>query len=75
LPKETRSFVSSVVCDVGYMGARGKHLTLYDINIDQIPDQYMSLGSALLFPAYQEGEASLARTISARLQGKRPVFQ
>jgi hypothetical protein len=43
-----KQFGGSLLIDVGYMGARGKHLTLYDINIDQVPDQYMSLGSGLL---------------------------
>jgi hypothetical protein len=43
-----KQFGGSLLVDVGYMGARGNHLTLYDINIDQVPDQYMSLGSALL---------------------------
>ena len=43
-----RQFGGSLLVDVGYMGARGNHLTLYDINIDQIPDQYLSMGSALL---------------------------
>ena len=37
-----------MLIDVGYMGARGVHLTLYDINSDQIPDQYLSMGNALL---------------------------
>ena len=40
----------SILIDVGYVGARGVHLPLYDVNIDQIPDQYLSLGNALLNP-------------------------
>jgi hypothetical protein len=43
-----KQFGGNLLVDVGYMGARGVHLTLYDINIDQIPDQYLSLGNALL---------------------------
>ncbi len=43
-----KQFGGGLLVDVGYMGARGNHLTLYDVNIDQVPDQYMSLGSALL---------------------------
>jgi hypothetical protein len=43
-----KQFGGNLLVDVGYMGARGDHLTLYDINIDQVPDQYLSLGNALL---------------------------
>jgi hypothetical protein len=43
-----KQFGGNLLVDVGYMGARGVHLTLYDINTDQIPDQYLSLGNALL---------------------------
>lgn len=43
-----KQFGSNLLVDVGYMGARGVHLTMYDVNIDQIPDQYLSLGNALL---------------------------
>jgi hypothetical protein len=43
-----KQFGGNLLVDVGYMGARGDHLTLYDINTDQIPDQYLSLGNALL---------------------------
>jgi hypothetical protein len=38
----------SMLIDVGYVGSRGVHLPFYDINVDQIPDQYLSLGNALL---------------------------
>ena len=34
--------------DVAYVGSRGVHLPVYDINLDQLPDQYLSLGNALL---------------------------
>ena len=43
-----KQFGGNLLVDVGYMGARGVHLTLYDVNIDQVPDQYLSMGSALL---------------------------
>ncbi|HXA53126.1 MAG TPA: TonB-dependent receptor [Candidatus Acidoferrum sp.] len=37
-----------LLIDVGYAGAKGTHLPLYSVNLDQIPDQYLSMGSALL---------------------------
>jgi hypothetical protein len=37
-----------LLIDVGYAGAKGTHLPLYSVNMDQIPDQYLSLGSGLL---------------------------
>ena len=43
-----KQFGGNLVVDVGFVGSRGVHLTLYDINIDQIPDQYLSMGNALL---------------------------
>ena len=33
---------------MGYAGARGVHLPLYSVNLDQLPDQYDTMGSALL---------------------------
>jgi hypothetical protein len=36
--------------DVTYMGGRGVHLPMYDLNTDQLPDQYLSMGSSLLTP-------------------------
>jgi len=44
-----RQFGKALV-DVGYVGSRGVHLPVYDINLDQIPDQYLSMGNALLNP-------------------------
>jgi len=43
-----KQFRNGLVLDVGYMGARGVHLPMYDINTDQLPDQYLSMGNALL---------------------------
>jgi hypothetical protein len=43
-----KQFGRGVVLDVGYMGSRGVHLPMYDINTDQLPDQYLSMGNALL---------------------------
>ena len=43
-----KQFGGSLVVDVGFVGSHGVHLTLYDINVDQIPDQYLSMGNALL---------------------------
>ena len=37
-----------LLIDVGYAGAKGTHLPLYSLNLDQIPDQYLSLGNGLL---------------------------
>ncbi len=37
-----------LMVDVGYAGAKGTHLPLYSVNLDQIPDSALSLGSALL---------------------------
>src|SRR5215471_3378869 len=45
-----KQFSGGMLLDVGYAGARGVHLPLYSINVDQLPDQYDSLGSALLKP-------------------------
>jgi hypothetical protein len=45
-----KQFGPSTMLDVGYAGARGVHLPLYSINVDQLPNQYNSLGSALLNP-------------------------
>jgi hypothetical protein len=38
------------VLEVGYGGAKGTHLPLYQLNIDQLPDQYDAMGPALLNP-------------------------
>jgi Carboxypeptidase regulatory-like domain/TonB-dependent Receptor Plug Domain len=38
------------VLQIGYGGAKGTHLPLYQQNLDQIPNQYDALGSALLNP-------------------------
>jgi hypothetical protein len=43
-------FGGATLLDVGYVGARGVHLPLYSINVDQLPNRYDSLGSALLNP-------------------------
>ncbi len=43
-----KQFGGNLMVDIGYVGSRGVHLTLYDINIDQIPDQYLSMGNDLL---------------------------
>ena len=43
-----KQFGNGLVLDVGYMGARGVHLPVYDLNTDQLPDQYLSMGNALL---------------------------
>jgi hypothetical protein len=39
---------NGLMADVGYSGAKGTHLPLYSVNLDQIPDSALSLGSALL---------------------------
>jgi len=36
------------MADLGYAGSKGTHLPLYSINLDQIPDSALSLGSQLL---------------------------
>ena len=43
-----RQFGEGLMIDVGYAGARGVHLPLYSVNLDQLPDQYDTMGSALL---------------------------
>lgn len=43
-----KQFGRGFLVDVGYMGARGVHLPMYDINTDQLPDQYLTMGNALL---------------------------
>jgi hypothetical protein len=37
-----------LMVDVGYAGAKGTHLPLYSVNLDQIPDSALSLGNQLL---------------------------
>jgi hypothetical protein len=37
-----------LMMDIGYAGAKGTHLPLYSVNLDQIPDSALSLGNALL---------------------------
>ena len=37
-----------LMIDVGYAGSRGAQLPLYSVNLDQLPNQYMSLGNDLL---------------------------
>ena len=43
-----RELGSGLLVDVGYAGSRGVHLPLYSVNLDQIPNQYLSMGSGLL---------------------------
>ena len=43
-----KQFGQGLMVDVGYAGSRGAHLPLYSINLDQLPNQYMSMGSDLL---------------------------
>src|SRR5712691_891075 len=43
-----RQFGQGLMVVVGYAGSRGRHLPLYSMNLDQIPNQYLSQGSALL---------------------------
>jgi len=45
-----QQFGSKTVAKIGYGGSRGAHLPLYQLNTDQLPDQYDSMGSALLNP-------------------------
>jgi hypothetical protein len=39
-----RSFGSSIAATLSYSGSRGVHLGTYDVNLDQLPDQYDSIG-------------------------------
>lgn len=43
-----RQFGQGLLVDVGYAGSRGVHLPLYSINVNQLPDQYLSKGTDLL---------------------------
>jgi hypothetical protein len=45
-----KQFGGGLVLETAYMGGHGVHLPFYDINTDQIPDQYLSMGNALLTP-------------------------
>ncbi len=45
-----RQFGGKTVLEIGYGAAKGTHLPLYQLNIDQLSPQYDSLGSALLSP-------------------------
>jgi hypothetical protein len=42
-----QEFGSGFLVDVGYGGAKGTHLPIDGYQIDQLPDQYLSLGNAL----------------------------
>ena len=48
-----RSIGSSISTMVAYSGSRGLHLGTYDVNLDQLPDQYDSLGSQSVDADYQ----------------------
>lgn len=39
---------SKTIFSLGYAGAKGNHLPLFLMNLDQLPDQYDSMGAALL---------------------------
>jgi hypothetical protein len=43
-----KQFGNNLMLDVAYVGSRGVHLTVYDMNLDQLPDQYLSMGNTLL---------------------------
>jgi hypothetical protein len=45
-----QQFGNKTVFEVGYGGSKGTHLPLYQLNIDQLPDQYDAMGPALLNP-------------------------
>jgi hypothetical protein len=45
-----RQFGQGLVLDVGYVGTHGVDLPLYSINLDQVPDQYLPLGSQVIQP-------------------------
>jgi hypothetical protein len=45
-----QQFGSKTVLEVGYGGSKGTHLPLYQLNVDQLPDQYDAMGPALLNP-------------------------
>ncbi len=43
-----RQFGQGLVIDMGYVGSHGTNLPLYSVNHNQLPNQYNSMGSALL---------------------------
>jgi hypothetical protein len=43
-----KQFGQSLLIDLGYAGSRGVHLPLYSVNLNQIPNNYLSMGSDLL---------------------------
>ena len=45
-----KQFAGGLVIEGAYMGGRGVHLPFYDYNSDQLPDQYLPMGNALLNP-------------------------
>lgn len=42
-----RQFTSSLMFDIGYAGSKGTHLTYSVLNLDQLPDSQLALGTAL----------------------------
>jgi hypothetical protein len=45
-----QQFGSKTVLQIGYGASKGTHLPLYELQMNQLPDQYDSLGSQLLVP-------------------------
>lgn len=45
-----RQFNSKTVAQIGYAASKGTHLPLYQLQMNQLPDQYDALGSQLLAP-------------------------
>jgi len=45
-----QQFGNKTVVKIGYGGSKGTHLPLYQLNINQLPDQFDSMGPALLNP-------------------------
>jgi len=43
-----KQFGERFMVDVGYAGSRGIHLPLYSVNVNQLPNQHLSLGTDLL---------------------------
>jgi hypothetical protein len=45
-----RQFSPDLAVDAGYVGSKATHLSFSVLQINQLPDQYLSMGSALLNP-------------------------
>lgn len=59
--------------EIGYGASKGTHLPLYQLQMDQIPNQYNSLGSALLTPVTNPFQGKLPTVSTLNSPGTIPA--